>query len=177
MLKSPVLRQQVGWPSNMHGEFVFWAGTERELRIPNNFLTEGEEAFLKMIAQAATTDVTVGGNYFIGLMGATFSNDDTLSTILGEPSAAGGYARKPIARSGVGWPTVSKVNGIWRAVTTTVNFTATAADFSVPFSRAFLCNVVSGAVGKLFSVSGALPEPKQIVDGETFPIRYELYLR
>lgn len=161
----------------MRGLFRFWPDTPKEVQIHNNFLTEGEEAFLKMIFQAATGDVAVGGNFYIGLCGVNFANTDTLATLGGEPSAAGGYARIAAIRSAVGWPSVAKVGGVWRAKTGTLTFAASGANFSTSIRRAFLCNVASGSGGKLFSVSGALADPILVLDGASLPMIYEAYLR
>lgn len=161
----------------MRGRFIFWPDTPHQLIVPNNVLDEGEDTFLKMITQADVADVAAGGNFFVGLCGNTFDETTTLATLTGEPSAAGGYARQAIARNNVGWPTISVVNGIRRAQSLTVTFAAVGANFSTTFQRAFLCNVVSGTVGKLFAVSGALPAAIQVNDGQNFPMRYELYLR
>lgn len=161
----------------MRGEFVFWPGEKRELVIPNNVLVEGEEAFLKMITRGTTTDVAVAGNFYIGLCGKPFTNDTILSTLPAEPDASGGYARKACTRDNIGFPSITEVNGSWLAESKTINFAAAGADFSVSIWRAFLCNVVSGSVGKLFAMSGPLPEAHIVEDGETFAIKYRLWLR
>lgn len=161
----------------MRGQFVFWPDSDREVVVPNNILDEGEEAFLKMIAQAHTGDVNAGANYYVGLMGDTWAEDTTLATLAGEPSNAGGYARKAVARNSTGWPTIGVVNGIWRAATLLLTWAPSGADFSVAVRRAFLCNASSGTVGKLFAVSGALPSELEMEDGSSYPMRYELYAR
>ena len=161
----------------MRGQFRFWPGTSRELVIPNNILTEGEESFLKMIVQGDDTDVAEGGDFYVGLCGLTFSEDFTLADIVGEPTVTNGYARTAVTRDNVGWPTIDLVGGVRRAQTADIDFEATGGSFSTGISRAFLCNVSSGTSGLLFSISGALPSPIIIAPGAPVPIRYELFLR
>ena len=100
----------------------------------------------------------------------------TLSTITGEPSSAGGYARKAILRNSSGWPTVEQVNGVYRAVSAEVSFAASGAAFSTSIRRAFLCSVLSGSSGTLLAVSGPLPTALLVADGETYPMQYALYM-
>lgn len=160
------------------GRFVWFPGDpEREIITPNNVLDQGEESFLKMITRADVSEVSAGGNFYIGLCGAAFTEATVLATLSGEPSTTNGYARQPVTRDAAGWPTIGTINGLWRALTATINFTASGGDFSTAISRAFLTNVVSGTVGRLFSVGGALPAPLLVTNGLTVPVRYELYLR
>lgn len=162
----------------IHGRFNFWLPRTKQLiQVPNAVVAEGEAAFLAMIAKDDQTIVAGGGNFYIGLMGATYDNDTTLSTLIGEPGATGGYARQAVARNGTGWPVADTVSGIHRVATLVATFTASGADFDEEIQRAFLCSVVSGASGTLFAVSGALPDPVPIVDGQDFDVQYELYLR
>lgn len=160
----------------MHGQFVIYPGTDLEQVIPNNFLDEGEEAFLKMIAQGSVADVAAGGNFYIGLCGDVNDDTLTLATLTGEPAVSNGYAREAVTRDATGWPTISQVNGAWMARTAEVTFAASGGDFSTSIWRAFLCNVASGTSGKLFSISGKLDVAKLITDGTSFPMHYELFL-
>ena len=161
----------------MRGQFVIYPDTPRQIIVPNNVLDEGEETFLKMIARASVAEVAAGGDFFVGICGAAFAEDTTLATLVGEPTAAGGYARKAVTRDAVGWPTISEVNGVWRAQTATFTWLPAGAAYDADISRLFLCNVAAGAGGLLFSVSGALPTAITLADGVAFPARYELYLR
>ena len=161
----------------IHGQFVFFAGTKKEIIIPNTITDEGEIAFLKMIGRAEVGDVAAGGNFFVGLCSDVPGETDTLAGITTELSAAGGYARKPIDRNSTGWPNLVASGEAHKLQSLQVDFTATGANFSTMFERAFLCNVVSGTIGLLFAYSGLLPDPVQILDGQTFSMRYELYLR
>lgn len=159
------------------GRFILFPDTPKQLIIENNVLDEGEISFLKMICQDDQTDVPGGSDFYIGLCGAAFDEDDTLATLVGEPSGAGGYARKAVERSNVGWPTIGEINGIKRAQTLTVTWSPSAANYDEPIRRFFLCNVASGTAGLLFSVSGPLPADLTFEDGSNYPVRYELYLR
>lgn len=160
----------------MRGAFRFFAGTPDEVVLPNNLIAEGEKDFLKMIFNDDHSVVAGGGSFYLGLMGATFDKvTSTLATITGEPSAAGGYARISITRDATGFPTFTQVNGVWKAVSKQVSFTATGADFSVSWSRVFLCTVASGTSGHLLSVSNAYTTPITILNGVSFPIVYEFY--
>jgi len=162
----------------MHGNFIFYPGTKHEIIIPNIITDEGELSFLKMIGRADVADVASGGNFFMGLCEEVPADADTLASITTEPTSAGGYARQPISRDATGWPVVGAVGDAGRIQSLLVSFTASGANFSRTFQRAFLCNVVSGTAGLLFSYSGLLPNPIQLDDGDpAHTSKYELYLR
>lgn len=160
----------------LRGQFSLLLPGERRIVLPNTVVNEGEAAFLKMLMRDDQTIVAGGGNFYIGLCGQAFTEASTLASLAGEPSAAGGYARQAIARSAAGWPTQDTVNATARIRSAVVNFTASGAAFSTSIYRAFICSVVSGTSGTLFAVSAALASPHLIVDGETFPLQYDLYL-
>lgn len=161
----------------MRGQFVLWPEEDRQIIVPNNLLDQGEEAFLKMIAQDAQGDVAAAANFYVGLMGDTFAEDTTLATLAGEPAVANGYARKAVARTAGGWPTVGVVNGLWRIASGTLTWTGAGGSFSAAIRRAFLCNAAAGTVGKIFSVSGAFPSAITVLDAMALPLRYELFAR
>lgn len=161
----------------LRGRFVLFPDTCDEHYVENNILDEGEISFLKMIARADVVDIAAGGNWFVGLCGAAFLDTTTLATLVGEPTAAGGYARKAVTRNAGGWPTLGEVNGVNRIRTVTFTWTPAGADYSTTIQRFFLCNVAAGSAGLLMSVSGAFPDPIQLVDAVPFPAAYELYLR
>lgn len=136
----------------------------------------GEDAFLKMIARGDATIVAPGGNFYIGLTNNTnVGPTAVLADLTGEPPVANGYARKPITRDATGFPTVDSVNGISRAVSANVNFAAAGGDIG-PFTRAFLTDASAGTVGTLFAISGELPEPVTIEDGNDEDVNYQLFL-
>jgi hypothetical protein len=161
----------------MRGRFILNPSMPDEQAIWNNIVDEGENDFLQMIFQGNNTILAAGANFYVGLMGAVFSETTTLATVSGEPSGAGGYARQAIARNAGDWPTIGDVNGVKRILSKVVTFTATGADYSIAFSRMFLCNVSSGSAGRLFAVSGALPAPVSILNGQSKQMQYECYLR
>lgn len=171
----------------MRGQFKFWLpehgdpDAKRELIIPNTVVNTGENAFLQMLMQGNNTIVAANSNFYIGLCGLNLNAQGvldktvTLATLAGEPTNAGGYARQAVQRSTSGFPVLTQINGIWKATSAVVNFTASGANFSTLVYRAFVCSVVSGA-GTLFAVSAQLPTPQLIANGQTFPVQYEFYL-
>jgi hypothetical protein len=142
--------------------------------VQNTVVDEGQEAFAGMLMRGLTTPVAAGADFFLGLCGASVDQADTLADVLGELSSAGGYAREAISRDATGFPTISKVNGVYRALSKVVTFTASGANFSATFRRCFLCSVSSGTSGALFSYSGPFPAI-QINDGESQQITWELF--
>lgn len=142
---------------------------------PNTVVQEGAEQFIKMLLQ----DVAIGGggNFYIGLCGELgVAKNATLVSLADELGPAGGYARKLVERSAVGWPTANIVNSQGHGLTKTVNFAASGANFSAAYSRVFLCNVLSGTAGILFSYSAKIDPAVQINDGENKDITYEFFI-
>lgn len=162
----------------MRGEYVLVnkAFPDKEIIIPNNIVAEGAESFLKMAVQASVADVSSGGNFYLGLCGNVFATTLTLSTLTGEPTATNGYSRQAIARNGTGWPTITAINGVYYAETAQADFTASGGDFSAAISRFFLCNASSGASGILYSLSGPLGTAITITDGQTYSIKFRLFM-
>lgn len=142
--------------------------------IPNLIPNEGEEAYLKMIFQGDDSVVAEGGDFYIGLCANVGTETTTLATI-SEISNAGGYSRKAVARSNVGWTNPVLVDGTYMIQSASVDFTASGAAFD-PFWRFFLTNVASGTAGKLLAISGPLPSVGGIPDGQTRPTKYTIFL-
>lgn len=136
---------------------------------------EGEEALLKMLFQGDDTIVAAGGNFYLGLCNQTPSKNDNLIDITTEPSVANGYARKPIVRSAVGFPTIEQVNNETRILSLVVTFTASGGDFSSSFTRAFLTDAASGSTGVILAYSGAYDTPILLTDGQSQQMRFEFY--
>ncbi len=136
----------------------------------------GQQSLLKMMWQANVTDVASGGNFYLGICDANADEADILADVTGEPTGAGGYARQAISRDAIGWPTISAVNGIWRARSVAVNFAASGADFDKPLHRLFLCNAASGTTGILYGYSSALTMPVTITDGTSYPASFQLFV-
>lgn len=160
-----------------HGRFhIQNVETGEHQYVDNIITTEGAQAFLKMMFQAYNTDVSAGGNFYLGICGASVAFADTLASIVTEPSGTGGYARIAITRDGTGFPTIATVNGIWRALSKSITWTASVSAYDHNLVRVFLCNVASGTSGKLFAYSGALASAIPIVAGASYQATYEFYL-
>lgn len=146
------------------------------LRIPNITVREGTTAFLGMMFRDDQSVVAGGANFYMGLCGeAGVSDTATLADLTDELSEINGYARQPIARSAVGWPVLDVINSQSHAQTLSVRFQAAGGDFSGSYSRIFLCNVLSGTVGTLLSISGKIDPAILIRDGEFQDIKYDYY--
>lgn len=151
--------------------------SEKPLILPNLITNEGEASFLRMIVQADNVDVPSGGNWFVGLIGNNALDETSvLVDITDEVPVLNNYARQPILRNATGWPTITQVDPHHRALSASVDFEATGGDFANTYTRVFLCNVVSGTTGILYSVSAAAPAAIQISDTEIQSISYELFL-
>jgi hypothetical protein len=160
-----------------HGRFLIFDSEGKLIEAVDNTLTdEGREEYLKMMFQASTSVVSAGGNFYLGLCGLSVTDADTLASIAGEPTATNGYARVACTRDATGFPTVSQVNGVWRAQSKPLTFAASGGNFSTSVRRCFLCNAASGSTGKLFGYGGALTSALQINNGQSYSIQYEFYL-
>jgi len=170
-----------------HGQYKFFFpesvakrhGIPTELTIKNTVVAEGDENFLRAITRNEAMGLAGSpALFYVGLCNsASVADSDVLTTLVTEPTVTFGYSRKSVERNSTGWPTIDTVNGQRRAASKVLTFTASGGNFSAAFSRAFLCSVASGTGGLLFSVSGALTVPVQLLDGESFQLQYELYIR
>lgn len=167
----------------MRGQFRFSFNNEHgilipgsEIVVPNTIPNEGEDEYLKMIMRADVSTVASGGNFYLGLCDQLPLETDQLADVTSEPTiGTGGYARQIITRDAAGWPTLDRIDGVGVIRSTVETFTAAGADFDAAISRAFLCNVASGA-GILLSYSGALTTPITVVDGSSINVQYEFFL-
>jgi len=156
------------------GRFIL---PDRGLIIPNLVVEEGASSIMKMFVQANVSDVASGGNFFLGLAGeAGVSKTATLASISDELSTTNGYARQAFTRDITGWPTVDVVNGQARGRTKVISFTASGGDFSSAYSRMFICNVLSGSAGILYSFSSKVDPAILVLNGATENLQYEFYL-
>lgn len=155
----------------MRGEFTVKNG----LIIPNSVVAEGEETYLKMLCQDDQTRVAGGGNFYVGVCSDLLVTNATVLADLTEPTT-GGYSRQPVARSAVGWPSIVATADGYKANTATVTFSATGADYDQAFARFFLATTADNT-GQLLAISGALPSAVTLLNGETYPVSYALYLR
>lgn len=162
----------------LSGGFTFFFPGRSPIFLPNIIPDDGESEYLKMIVQADLTLIAAGANFYVGLTSGVFTGASILSAATAnEPTVTFGYARQAIPRNSTGWPTIDSINGIGRAQSTTETFTAAGGNFSTTFTRAFLTEAASGSVGKLLGVSAALQTAIQVDDGESFAMKYELFLR
>lgn len=145
------------------------------VEVENSITNEGLAAYLSMVTQASEDVIASDGQFFIGLCMGTYGRTSTLADITNEPTT-GDYSRQAVARSEVGWPSISLVAGRYRAVSAPVTFLAAGADFT-PFDRLFLASVVSGSAGKLLAVSAPLSTgPITINSGTSRRAQYVLDL-
>lgn len=151
-------------------------GMPAQQSVKNTIPDVGEDAFLKMLLRDDQTFVAGGANFFVGLCDQAPQETDLLSDISTEPTVTNGYARFPVPRDGTGWPTLVDINGTKGLRSLLVSYTAAGGPFSTQFTRAFLCDVVSGTVGTLFAYSGALSTGILLQDTETFDMNFEFFL-
>ena len=144
--------------------------------IPNQVTLVGAISLQKMAFQGVTTDIAVGGNFYIGLTNIVVEPLITtvLTDITVEPTSAGGYARLAATRDATGWPTQVTVNNVPLIRTKTLTFTASGADFDQAHNRLFLTDQASGTAGILFSISGKTAVDQNILDGESLDVFYQM---
>lgn len=143
-------------------------------RIPNTIVKNGAEIFLQNLFQDVQTNMPAA--YYLGLTDATYTYDsaDLSDIAAGEPTG-NGYARQLLTRNDTDWD-VAEVNGLMRARSKLVTFTA-SANWDVAWSRMFLCNQASGTSGFVFALSGALLTPATVLSGDGPSVRYEFWNR
>lgn len=163
-------------PPKNHGRFHILTPEKKIISVDNMICSAGAESLLKMMFRGTTADVSVGGNFYIGICGSAAAFADTLASISTEPTVTNGYARIALTRDATGFPTIATVNGIWRALSKSITFTASGGAFSQNLVRIFLSNVASGTSGILYAYSGALINAITIADGQSYQITYEFYL-
>lgn len=135
---------------------------------------EAEQAFLQMLMQGSTSIVTAGSHFYIGLCDNDPAKDDDLTDV-SELDTVFGYARQGAVRNATDW-VISLVNGVYRARSAVLTFTAAGGDWQ-PFRRAFLTNVDSGTVGKLLAYSAPLPADVMLLDGISFTMQFPFYMK
>lgn len=152
------------------GRFILWPGEKRQIIVPNSWMDDGTNNLAKIFLQAQAQ-----GSFYVGLTNAAQNKANVLANMT-EPTT-GGYARLEVERTNVGWPTLDVVNGVQRAQSKLLTFTASGADYNLAVDGLFLCNAVSGTVGILFCQSAQFPAAITVLDGESLPVIYELYFR
>lgn len=162
-------------PGLIHGQYRLWPGTSQELVIVNTVPSSGEIALLQL-ALANVTSSLPDGNFYLGLCATDPTETTTLAELAAtEPSGTGGYARLPLPRSVVGWPSIQSYTTLGRAISAVATFTATA-DFDKVCNRLFLCGAASGTTGTVFSISGKSITPITVLAGTSLPVTYEIFL-
>ena len=153
---------------NVHGQFKIQLPDGKFETLPNLVTYNGGSVFLDTVFRGYVP------TFYLGLLDQTATKTSILTDIVTEPTSAGGYARIPVTRTTVGWPTIDYVNGIPRVVTALNSFSAAGTSFSRAFSRIFLATTLDNT-GVLLSVSAALSVPIILQAGESLPFYYEVF--
>lgn len=158
----------------VQGIFTVNPDTPEEFQLENTLVSDGAEYFLRTLFRG---EAVLPANFYIGLTTQNPGFDlSTLAAIAaGEPDVAQGYARQPAVRNTSDW-VVSEINGAWRARSKLVTFTSTGT-YSVDWVRMFLCNAVSGTVGKVFALSGPSVTPNHVINAQNPQMRYDFWMR
>lgn len=165
----------VRWKKNVGGVFVLNPDTPQEIRIPNTIVEDGAQRFLQSLFRA---EATLPASFFIGLTKASYAFDDADLAVIGSASnepVGNGYARQTVTRNTTDWGAPTLENNAYRIQSKAVTFVASSA-WNIPWTRMFLCNVVSGVVGNVFALSGALPS-QTVLAGAGPTVRYEFWMR
>ncbi len=156
----------------MRGEFIITQPNGKEIILPNTVTNEGAEEYLKDIFQGAALT-----GFFVGLCNQVPARSDVLTDITTEPTiGVNGYARQALAQNGTDWPTLATANDESSITSKQVTFTASGGAFDAAHSRLFLCSVLTGTAGILYSYSAALAAAITLADGTSFDARYRFYL-
>ena len=161
----------------MKGQYEFrkHGDEDKEWTVVENLLTNlGIEALLEKLFLDDGTTILVA-NLFIGMLDEVVTKATLMAGITTEPTAAGGYARQTISRTTATW-TIGQIGatGYRYALSNAVTFAAVGANYSRAITRLFLASAITG--GTLISVGSPLSSPLQILNGESFQMRYRLFL-
>lgn len=144
---------------------VIWS---EEVR--NGLADEGENNILDQYLRAQNAPTS----FYLGLCNDTPTDDDTLTTITGEPSGFG-YSRQQVTRDVTGWPTLALDAGDWMATSKLVTYTASGGTIG-PVNCLFLTNVASGTAGK-FLAFAALSQSRTLQDSESLGCKMKIKLQ
>ena len=151
------------------GYFVLNPGGPYEEVLKNTWVKDGADLALQSIFQA---QAVFAAAFHLGLTGASYTYESaTLASINASEPAGNGYARQSLTRNTTDW-SVSLVNGVMRAASKIVTFTA-SANWDKTWSRMFICDQTAS---KVISLSGATPTPRTVLAGQGPPIQYFYYL-
>lgn len=146
------------------GEFIYEGKAYR-----NTIIGQGASLMLRAIFRG---EAVLPADYYIGLtnVNVAFSDAVALATAAGAEPSGHGYARQAAAQDTTDW-TVEVVNGIYRARSKSVAFTA-SSDWATPWSRMFVCDASSGTTGNVFAISGPLSSPANVLNGAGPTVEY-----
>ena len=148
----------------MRGEFIRGDG----LIIPNNVTTSGRKEYLRMALRGIdTTQIGAGGNFFIGLCQVVPADILTLADITEPTIGVNGYARVPITRDSIGWPTEGAVGNEQFIETIDAVFAASSGDFDQAITRMFITPEITLTVGELWALSEAAFETPTVITPTT----------
>jgi hypothetical protein len=139
-------------------------------KIKNRIVDEGEKAIIDIFLRNNDSTYFSTDYFYVGLYYGSIAEISTLLTVPGEPSG-NGYSRQPIARSSLGWPTMEKDNGDWRAVSSEITIQASGGNVG-PISGAFLCTSSDDTGILVCSISS--PVERTIQAGESFAFQLKV---
>lgn len=148
---------------------VLW----EQFNIGNMLHSSGEQFLLRALFTGGPTNNSyIPSFYFLGLDNRTaISVGDTISTIVGEPSA-NGYTRQPV--SSTGGFTMDNTSGNYRATSAIVTFRGIGGSWG-PVRNIFLTDK-NDLTGSLIA-SANLGTPFSLADGDSVSLRLGLTLR
>lgn len=150
---------------HMRGPEVIWS----QSNIYNQLHSEGEALLLSCCFN--NTGTLPPNAYYFGLDNrGTINAGDTLEDIFGEPSS-NGYNRQ--ARPSNGGFTIELVNGMYRASSSIMTFSASGGAWG-PVKNIFMTNA-AGSSGTLIS-SAALSQEVSLISGDSVNLRMALSL-
>lgn len=130
------------------GEFHLANG----LVIPNNITIFGAQSILAAFARNTVP------TFFVGLCSAVYEPDLEIGDIEEPTIGVNGYARLPITRDAIGWPSDGLVNNEPYIESLTLVWAAVGGPFDKAVTRMFLTPEESAVNGDIFCLSGALPD-------------------
>jgi hypothetical protein len=150
---------------HVHKGDVVW----RAENLTNVLHKQGEEFILSCLFKSAT--VSPPTFYYLGLDNRSNPVDtDMIDSLQSEPTA-NGYARQPVS-SGSGF-TVAEVDGVIRATSIVVSFTASGGSWG-PIKNLFLTDEISSS-GYLIATA-PLGDDRTLASGDTLTMRFALAL-
>lgn len=142
----------------------------QEFNVLNQLHSDGE-AFLLRCCFDNTGDLPPQ-QYYFGLDNrGLIETADTIEDLVEEPSISNGYSRQPVSSNGEF--TIEIVNGVYRATSKIVSFSATAGGWG-PVKNIFMTNLNAG--GLLIS-SAALSSQISLLEGDSINLRMALSLQ